>query len=113
VGYIGNGSANTLTFNGINAPKSGTYRVGVTYANDDSVNSGNYNENLIDRAAVITTSAGTSVTAYFRNTYSWSQFWTLDVTVQLNAGSNSITFANPSAYAPDIDQITVAPAALS
>lgn len=113
VGYIGNGSANTLTFNGINAPKSGTYRVAVTYANDDSVNSGNYNENLIDRAAVITTSAGTNETAYFRNTYSWSQFWTLDVTVQLNAGTNTITFANPSAYAPDIDQITVAPAALS
>lgn len=113
VGYIGNGAANTLTFNGINAPKSGTYRVAVTYANDDSVNSGNYNENLIDRAAVITTSAGTNVTAHFRNTYSWSQFWTLDVTVQLNAGTNTITFANPSAYAPDLDQITVAPAALS
>ena len=53
------------------------------------------------------------MTAHFRNTYSWSQFWTLDVTVQLNAGTNSVTFANPTAYAPDIDQITVAPAALS
>ena len=113
VGWIGNGAANTLTFNGVNAPTAGTYRVAVTYADDDSTNSGNYNENLIDRAATITTSGGTSETVYFRNTYSWSQFWTLDVTVHLNAGSNSITFANPSAYAPDFDKITVAPAALS
>jgi hypothetical protein len=112
VGYIGNGAANTLTFNGISASAAGTYRVGITYANDDSASSGNYNENLIDRAATITTSGGTSETVYFRNTYSWSQFWTLDVTVHLNAGTNTITFANSSAYAPDLDQITVAPISL-
>jgi hypothetical protein len=34
------------------------------------------------------------------------------VTVQLNAGANTITFGNPSSYAPNIDKITVAPAVL-
>ena len=113
VGYIGNGAANTLTFNGITAPATGLYRVAITYANDDSASSGNYNENLIDRGMTITTSAGTNLTAHFRNTYSWSQFWTVDVLVQLDKGANTITFGNPTAYAPNIDQITVAPLALS
>jgi hypothetical protein len=113
VGYIGDGAANTLTFTGVNAPTSGTYRLAITYANFDSASSGNYNENLIDRGMTITTSAGTNETAHFRNTYSWSQFWTVDVLVQLNQGANTITFGNSTAYAPNIDQITVAPLALS
>jgi hypothetical protein len=112
VGFIGKGPANTVTFNGITVPRTGTYRLGITYANFDSASSGNYNENLIDRGMEITTSAGTNETAYFRNTYSWSQFWTVDVDVQLNSGTNTVTFGNATAYAPDIDQITVAPLAL-
>lgn len=61
----------------------------------------------------MTTSAGTSETVYARNTYSWDQFDTIEVTVRLNAGSNTITFGNPDAYAPDFDKITVAAAFLS
>jgi len=113
VGWIGNGSGNTITFNGVNASLTETYRLAITYANDDSASSGNYNENLIDRAATVATSAGTNETVHFRNTYSWSQFWTIDTTIQLTAGTNSIIFSNPTAFAPDLDQITMAPAALS
>ncbi|RAG86454.1 cellulosome protein [Streptacidiphilus pinicola] len=111
VGWIGNGSANTLTFN-VSAPSAASYVLAVTYANDDSASSSNYNENLIDRAATITTSGGTNQTVSFRNTYSWHQYWTVDTTVRLNAGANTVTFANPTAYAPNIDQITLAPVSL-
>lgn len=72
----------------------------------------NYNTNLIDRAFTVTTPAGTSETVYARNTYSWDQFDPVLVTVQLDAGSNTITFGNPSYYAPNIDKITIAPAVL-
>jgi hypothetical protein len=112
VGYIGNGSGNTLTFTGVQAPTAGTYRVMVSYADDDRAGTGNYNTNLIDRAFTVTTPAGTNETVYTRNTYSWDQFDTAEVTVQLNAGANTITFGNPSYYAPNIDKITVAPAVL-
>ena len=112
VGYIGNGSGNTLTFTGVQAPSAGTYRVMVSYADDDRAGTGNYNTNLIDRAFTVTTPAGTNETVYARNTYSWDQFDTVAVTVQLNAGANTITFGNPSYYAPNIDKITVAPAVL-
>ncbi|WP_194905427.1 CBM35 domain-containing protein [Catenulispora rubra] len=112
VGWIGNGAANTLTFN-VTAPHAGSYALAITYANDESASSNNYNENLVDRAAQITTSGGTATTLYFRNTYAWSQWWTIDTTVRLNAGANTVTFANPTAYAPNIDQITLAPLSLS
>jgi hypothetical protein len=112
VGYIGDGTASTLTFTGVDAPKAGTYRVMVSYADDDRAGTGNYNTNLIDRGLTVTTSAGTSTTRYARNTYSWDQFDTVEVTVRLDAGPNTITFGNPSAYAPNVDEITVAPASL-
>ena len=112
VGYIGNGPGNTLTFTGVQAPSAGTYRVMVSYADDDRAGTGNYNTNLIDRAFTVSTPAGTNETVYARNTYSWDQFDTLEATVRLNAGANTITFGNPSYYAPNIDKITVAPAVL-
>jgi len=112
VGFVGNGAANTLTFNGIRAPRAGRYQVMVSYADDDRAGSGNYNSNLIDRGFTVSTSGGTSQTVYARNTYSWDQFNTIEVTVTLKAGLNSITFGNPDAYAPNFDKITVAPAAL-
>jgi hypothetical protein len=110
VGWIGNGAANTLTFTGVTAPSAGTYRIMVSYADADGESSGNYNTNLIDRDFTLTTSAGSSVTTYARNTYSWDQFDTVEVTARLDAGSNTITISNPSYYAPNIDKIIVAPA---
>jgi hypothetical protein len=113
VGYIGNGAGNTLTFTGVQAPRSGTYRIMVSYADDDRAGTGNYNTNLIDRAFTVSTPAGTNETVSARNTYSWDQFDTVEVTVALNAGANTITFGDPAYYAPNIDKITVAPAVLS
>ena len=112
VGYIGDGAANTLTFTHVMAPRAGVYRVMVGYADDDRAGTGNYNTNLIDRGFTVSTPAGTTETEYARNTYSWDQFNTVEVTVRLNAGANTITFGNASAYAPNIDKITVAPASL-
>ena len=79
-------------------------------ADADGESSGIYNTNLIDRGFTVTTSAGTSVTVYARNTYSWDQFDTVEATVTLNAGVNTITIGNPSYDAPNIDKIIVAPA---
>jgi hypothetical protein len=62
-----------------------------------------------DRGFTVTTPAGTDETRYARNTYSWDPFDQYEFTVILNAGTNTITFSNPGGYAPNIDQITVAP----
>jgi hypothetical protein len=47
-----------------------------------------------------------------RNTYSWNQFNTVGLTVQLAAGENTIMFGNPLGRAPSMDKIIVAPASL-
>jgi hypothetical protein len=112
VGWIGNGDGSTLTFTGVTAPWSGIYRVVLSYACNERTGSGNYNVNLINRRFTVTTSAGSQLSACARNTYSWNQFNTVELTVRLAAGTNTIEFGNPSAYAPDIDKITVAPALL-
>ena len=112
VGGIGHGAANTLTFTGVTAPWAGTYRVIVSYASNDRAESDNYNVNLIDRGFTVTTLAGPQLTAHARNTYSWNQFNTVELTVRLAAGENTITFGNPLGGAPDIDKIVVAPAFL-
>ncbi|WP_327721521.1 cellulosome protein [Streptomyces sp. NBC_00490] len=107
VGHIGLGAANTLTFR-VNAPSAGRYVMNVRYANNETAGSGNYNTNVVSRAADITVN-DTSRTVMFRNSYSWSNFWDLPVPVTLKAGVNTISFANSTAYAPDIDKVTVAP----
>lgn len=107
VGNIGNGSGNTLTFQ-VTAASAGRYVMNVRYANNQTAGSGNYNTNIVSRAANVTVN-GTAATVMFRNDYSWSNYWDLPVPVTLNAGTNTISFGNSSAYAPDIDCITVAP----
>ncbi|MEY9964791.1 hypothetical protein ABIA33_002833 [Streptacidiphilus sp. MAP12-16] len=108
VGYIGNGAANTLTFH-VTAPSAGRYVMVVHYSNDQVSGTGNYNTNVVSRAAQISLNGGTGQTVMFRNTYSWSDYWGLPVPVTLNAGANTVGFANSSAYAPNIDRIDLAP----
>ncbi|MCD9879544.1 CBM35 domain-containing protein [Streptomyces guryensis] len=107
VGHVGNGSGNTLTFQ-VNTASAGRYVLNVRYANDQVSRSGNYNTNVVSRAANIAVN-GTATTVMFRNNYSWSSWWDLPVPVTLNAGTNTITLGNPTAYAPDIDRVSVAP----
>lgn len=107
VGNIGNGPGNTLTLQ-VKAAKAGRYVMSVRYANNQLAGSGNYNTNVVSRAADITVGDSTQ-RVMFRNSYSWSNYWYLPVPVTLQAGTNTVTFANASAYAPDIDRVTVAP----
>ncbi|GAA1647961.1 carbohydrate-binding protein [Actinoplanes couchii] len=109
VGWIGAGSANTLRFNGVNAPAAGRYRLVVSYANAEVVGEHQYNNNIVDRYAEISVNGGAVKKHYFRNTLAWNTYRTTIVDVDLVAGANTITFGNPSAgYAPNIDRIQIA-----
>jgi hypothetical protein len=108
VGHIGTGANNTISFTGVRAPRAGNYVLIVHYANDERAGSGNYNTNVVSRTADIAVNSGPSQRAAFRNTYSWNQFWSLAIPVSLKAGENSLTFANPVTYSPDIDRVEIA-----
>jgi hypothetical protein len=108
VGYIGNGAANTLQFNNVNVPSSGTYRMVVYFANAENKGSHEYNIQVVDRYADISVNGGAAKRVYFRNTFAWNAYRTTVIDVDLNAGSNTIKFSNSSAHAPNIDKIEIA-----
>jgi hypothetical protein len=97
VGYVGNGG--TLTFNGVNASSAGTHTLVIYYLDSDG-----------GRTANLSINGGSATALNFSGTNGgdWNTVYTYSVTVTLNAGNNTIAFANSAAYAPDFDRIGIA-----
>jgi hypothetical protein len=94
VGFIGHGG--TLRFNGVAVSTGGTYSLAIAYLDGDAGRSASMSVN------------GSSTRLRFSGTGGWNVVGTLTTTVQLNAGSgNTIAFSNATAWAPDIDRITI------
>jgi hypothetical protein len=94
VGYVGSGG--TLTFNGVTAPSDGTYNVTIGYLDGEG------------RQAYVSVNGGPGQLLQFTSTGDFDTLGTMTVPLHLDSGSNTIEFANPSAYAPDFDRILVA-----
>jgi len=97
VRFLGNGAANSVTINHVAVAASGSHTLTVfcvvngTRTFSVSVNGG---------TATTVSCTGTSFTAPVSKPPS--------ITVHLNAGSaNTIKFSNSTAFAPDLDRITV------
>lgn len=95
VGYIGNGAANTLTFNKVTVEKDGTYRILVYYCCGES------------RKLILTVNNDVEYTLTKLNSGSYTNPTFAEIEVELKAGENSIMLSQPSYYAPDIDCIAV------
>ncbi|MBR7828254.1 hypothetical protein KDK95_18210 [Actinospica sp. MGRD01-02] len=108
VGWVGDASANTLTFNNVYAATAGTYMLVIAYSNDDTSGSGNYNSNIESRWAQVSVNGGAATTEVFANTYSWDSFRTVAMPVTLKAGDNTVEFSNSTGYVPNLDYIQVA-----
>lgn len=99
VGHLGKQStgAGTLTVRNVNATGgAGTYRVTIAFTNGSA-----------SRSSQISVNGGTAQTVTFGTTGSFATPGNQTVTLTLAAGSNTITFSNSSASAPDVDAITV------
>jgi hypothetical protein len=94
VGFVGNGG--TLTFNNVGVASAGTHQVTIVYCSGDP------------RPAMVSVNGGTPQALSFASTGSFSTTGTMTVPLALAAGSNTIEFADPSAYTPDFDRIIVA-----
>ena len=94
VRFIGNSASNYEIINNVNVSTAGTHQLTITYevsgtrTFDLSVNGG---------ATIAVDCTGTDFNSPATTT----------VNVTLNAGNNTIKFFNNSAYAPDLDAITV------
>ena len=94
VGYIGDGAANYLTVTGISEPSAGPRTLTLTYLLNGS------------RSFFISVNGGPDIVENLTGT-SFSTPATATVTVQLDAGSNTIRFHNDTAYAPDLDAVAL------
>ena len=95
VRFIGNNATNFLTVNNVNVGAAGNYVLTIYY-----VVSGT-------RSFSISVNGGTAIPFTVSGT-TWNAPGTpVSVTIPLNAGNNSIKVFNNSAFAPDMDRITI------
>ncbi|MBM7565785.1 S-layer homology domain-containing protein [Paenibacillus sacheonensis] len=94
VGNLYNGSS--LQFNKVNADKSGSYLVTVSFISGDP------------RAFYVSVNGGEAQYYDSLKTADWNTVGTIQLPVTLNAGENTLLFSDGSSYSPDIDKIQVA-----
>ena len=113
LGFVGNGAANTFTVpRGPGFDKPGLYDIAVSYANAELVGAHPYNPQVVDRRIEVTETGGGSAYGYFRYTYAWNSFLERTIPITLTTAGGALVFGNPTAYAPDVDKLTIAPAVL-
>ena len=95
-GNIGGGSGNTVTFPNVIVDKAGAYLMEIDYLTSGP------------RSFFMTVNGGTS-TELDLNGSSFSLPTSTVISVQLQAGSNTIQFGNATGYAPALDRIAIAP----
>ena len=96
VGSFGAGPANTITFNNVTAPATGTYQLEIDYVTDGP-------------RTVYVSINGASPLQLTLNGNNWYDPVPYVLPVQLLSGANTIVFSNPNptGYAPGIDVIVV------
>ncbi|MEV8115417.1 CBM35 domain-containing protein [Streptomyces xiamenensis] len=106
--WLGDGADNTAAFT-VRAEQAGPHLLIVHYANDERADNGHaYNSDVISRILDIQVD-GATTSATFRNSYGWQNFWGKAVPIELSAGTHTLTLSNPTAHAPDIDRLELAP----
>ncbi len=96
VGWIGNGSANTLTFNNVSAAASGVQLATIAYVNGGST----------ARTATLQVNGQQPTVVSFPPTGSWTTPGTVSVLVGLAKGAtNTLKFSNSGAWAPNLDAV--------
>ncbi|QSB14226.1 hypothetical protein JQS43_22360 [Natronosporangium hydrolyticum] len=127
VGWIGQGPENNLSFD-VEVAEAGDYQLVVHYSNDERDTGHPYNADIISRPIDITVNGGDSERFWFKNTWSWGNWWAVGVPVTLEAGTNTITMYNDpansdtaegcpdpcmplldSVWAPNLDRFELAP----
>jgi len=95
VGYVGNNSG-TLQFNGVSATATDRYSMTICYTNGDAV-----------RYALLSVNGNPGIPLSFPSTGSFQTVGSIQTTITLNAGNNTLEFNNPivGSWAPDFDRI--------
>lgn len=95
VGWVGDDGDNTLTFTGVTAATAGRHQVTIHYVSGER------------RAAAMEVNDRFSGLVEFPPTGGWDTVGSVTVTVTLRAGTNTVTFGNRYAWAPDFDRLVL------
>jgi alpha-galactosidase len=93
-GNIGGGAGNNVTFTDVTVPATGTYQMEIDYLTSGS------------RSYTLTLNNGPGMQLNLDGS-SFSLPTSTVISVQLNAGSNTIQFSNATDYAPALDRIVI------
>jgi hypothetical protein len=127
VGWVGQGPENRVTIE-VEAAQAGEQILVVHYANDERDVGHPYNTDIISRPIDISVNGGDPTRHWFKNTWSWGNWWARGVPVMLEAGVNTIALYNDPAngataddcpspclpvldseWAPNLDRFEIAP----
>ncbi|WP_165367484.1 CBM35 domain-containing protein [Phytoactinopolyspora endophytica] len=127
VGDVGQGPENRVTLE-VEADVAGEHMLVVHYANDERDTGHPYNADIISRPIDISVNDDEPRRHWFKNTWSWGNWWARGVPVTLEAGMNEITLYNDPAnsaaapgcpepcmpaldseWAPNLDKFEIAP----
>ena len=92
-----NGQNGTLQFNNVNKSIAGSYTMSIYYTEGDSGS----------RTGYVSVNSGPAIAYTGVCTGSWDTVETVNMTISLSAGNNTIKFFNPEGPGPDIDRIVV------
>ncbi|ALD14398.1 CBM35 domain-containing protein [Clavibacter capsici] len=108
LGNLGAGAGNTATMARPAGLGAGDYVLTLSASNADKTPAINYNPQVISRFVDVTEAGGTQTRVTARHNYSWSSFWDYAQPITLTTPSGALTFGNATAWAPDIDTVTLA-----
>jgi hypothetical protein len=94
VGFIGNGAGNYVTINGLTPSAAGNRTLTISYLLSGT------------RSFFVSVNGGADQQVTLTGT-SFSTVSTTTITVNVKAGSNTVKFHNDSAYAPDLDKVSI------
>jgi len=114
---VGGGEGNTAALT-VDAAEAGPHLLLVHYANDERTGGHAYNTNIISRYAEFTVNGEAVATVPMRGTWSWNDFWSYPLIVDLEEGENTIEIGNPGLFTgigdregrtADFDHFEIAP----
>ncbi len=108
VGFVGLGAGNTVTLNRPSSFGAGDYVLTVGAANAERSGSHSYNPQVVDRFIDVTEAGGGTTRGAVRTTYAWTNFWDKSIPVTTTTASGALTLGNATAYAPDLDTVSLA-----
>lgn len=105
IGWNGRGATAAIEVDTAEGP----HALLISYANDERADGHEYNVDIVTRHCAVTVNGKEAGRYPMRGTWTWNDFWTYPVIVDLRQGRNTIVFANPDGPTAEFERFRIAP----